>query len=340
MAIDFDLFVEWAESRFNDVIVKGNEIKLNSIFCEDSKHHLWCNPSGGRNNVPYGVFHCWKTDTKGSLVSLVMEVDKCSFEQALETLESTNHRLEDLEKQVHDILSKKQVVSFVEIENTKLKIPDHTYFFDDLPSSNNYKKKAEEYLNSRKISTNNLMICVGGEYRNRIIIPYYNKKGDLIYYNGRYVGDNTSLRYLGPPKELGIGKSDVLYVPKWFENGEIMLTEGEFDAITLFQCGMNSAAFGGKELSDAQILLLRPYEPTLCLDADIAGGNALINMGDLLLQKGFNNVSYVRAPKEHKDWNKMYELYGEKIVRAYIKQNKKHYNNFVSVELKNKRLLK
>jgi DNA primase len=340
MAIDFDLFVEWAESRFNDIIVKGNEIKLNSIFCEDSKHHLWCNPSGGKNQSPHGVFHCWKSDETGSLISLVMKVDDCSFEQALETLESTNYRLEDLEKQVQDIFNKKEIVKVVEIENTKLKMPASTYFFDDLPSSNRYKKNAEEYLNKRKISTSGLMICVAGEYKNRIIIPYYNKKGDLIYYNGRYIGENTSLRYLGPPKELGIGKSDVLYVPKWFEHGEILLTEGEFDAITLFQCGLNSAAFGGKELSEAQINLLRPYDPILCLDADNAGGNALIMMGDFLLQKGFDNVSYVRAPKEHKDWNKMYEVCGERIVRAYIKQNKKNYNNFVSVELKNKRLIK
>ena len=78
MPIDFDTFVNWAENRFDKIQVKGKEVCLNSIFAEnDSKFHLWCNPYGGKHERTFGVFHCWKTDRKGSLVSLVMEVDKC-----------------------------------------------------------------------------------------------------------------------------------------------------------------------------------------------------------------------------------------------------------------------
>lgn len=336
MAIDFNLFLNWAESRFRDVIVKGNEIKLNSVFCEDQKHHLWCNPSGGKNQAPYGVFHCWKTDTKGSLISLVMKVDKCSFEDALEILDSPNHRLEDLEKQVQEIFQKKEEKKFIEINKTKIEFPPGCYFFDDLPSSNFFRKNAEEYLSKRKISTQGLMVCVSGQYKNRIIIPYYNKNGDLIYYNARYVGDNK-LRYLGPPKELGIGKGDVLYVPRWPENGQkIYLTEGEFDALSLKQCGLYSAAFGGKNLSEAQIKILIPYIPVLCLDADMAGAAALPKMGDSLLKMGFEQVFYVRASKEHKDWNSMHQNDGQNVVKAYIRQNEKKYDQFLSLELRNK----
>jgi DNA primase len=337
MAIDFDLFLSWAESRFDGVVVKGNEIKLNSIFCEDYKHHLWCNPSGGKNNVPYGVFHCWKTDTKGSLVSLVMQVDKCSFEDALEILDSPNHSLDNLEKQVQEVFENK-TQKYVEIEKASIELPQGTYRFDDLPSSNYYKKNAEDYLKNRKISKDNLFICVSGQYKNRIIIPYYNKNGDLIYYNGRYVGE-TNLRYMGPPKELGIGKGDVLYVPKWPKDGDkIYLAEGEFDAMSLSQCGFYSAAFGGKNLSEAQINIIRKYTPVLCLDADKAGAEALLFMGDLLLKKGFEEVYYVRASKEHKDWNSMYQQDGEKIVRAYIKYNEKIYDSFLSTQLLSKKL--
>ena len=196
--IDFDLFLNWAEARFKDVVVKGNEIKINSIFCEDYKHHLWCNPSGGKNHLPYGVFHCWKTDTKGSLPSLIMKVDNCSFEDALEILDSTNTRLEDLEKKVAEIFEKKPKQNFLEIEKSKIDFPKGAYFLDDLPSVNYYRKNAEE-----------------GDYKNRIIIPYYNRSSELIYYNGRSLSENNSLRYLGPPKSLGVGKGDVLFVPEW-----------------------------------------------------------------------------------------------------------------------------
>lgn len=337
MSIDFDVFYEWANSRFSNIIVKGEEIKINSIFCEDYKHHLWCNPSGGKNHAPYGVFHCWKTDTKGSLVSLVMQVDKCSFEDALEILNSTNTKIEDLEKKVAEIFEKK-INKDVELEKTKIDLPRSTYTFDDLPSMNFYRKRAEEYLSKRKISKNGLMVCTEGDYKNRIIIPYYNKKRELVYFNGRHLGE-SNLRYLGPPKSLGIGKGDVLYVPEWPPNGDkIYLTEGEFDALSLKQCGFFSAAFGGKNLSEQQVKIIKPYIPVLCLDADKAGEEALVTMGDFLLQKGFDNVFYVRAPKEYKDWNAMLQSNSEKIIRFYINKNEKKYDFLTSTKLKGIRI--
>ena len=339
MSIDFDLFLNWAEARFKDVVVKGNEIKINSIFCEDYKHHLWCNPSGGKNHLPYGVFHCWKTDTKGSLPSLIMKVDNCSFEDALEILDSTNTRLEDLEKKVAEIFEKKPKQNFLEIEKSKIDFPKGAYFLDDLPSVNYYRKNAEDYIKKRKISPKGLLVCTEGDYKNRIIIPYYNRSSELIYYNGRSLSENNSLRYLGPPKSLGVGKGDVLFVPEWPTEGEkLYLTEGEFDALSLRQCGLYSAAFGGKALSDAQVEILKPYIPVLCLDADKAGADALLVMGDFLLKKGFSDVYFVRAPKEYKDWNGMLQNSGEKLIRFYINSNEKRYDFLKSIELKGKRI--
>jgi DNA primase len=301
---------------------------------------LWCNPSGGKNNLPYGVFHCWKTDRKGSLISLVMHVDSCSFEDALEILNTPNRKLEDLEKQVQNLFSKKKLeINEYKIEKTKLKLPEHTYFFDDLPSCNSIRLNALRYLQNRKINHEKLMICTSGRYKNRIVIPYYSKSQNLIYYNGRDIG-NSNLRYLGPPKELGIGKGDVLFVPEWPPDGEkLYLTEGEFDALSLRQCGFYSAAFGGKNLSLAQINIIKNYIPVLCLDADSAGGNAIISMGDSLLKNGFHNIYYIRASKEHKDWNEMYIQDGPKVIRAYIRQNEKKYDYFMNLELSAKKII-
>lgn len=341
MSIDFDNFLEWAESRFDNVVIKDNEIKINSIFCEDYKYHLWCNPSGGKNNNPYGVYHCWKTDEKGTLVSLVMKVDKCSFDDALRTLDSYNLQIENLEKKVQDIFNKPKLISKIDVnqDEIKLKLPHGSYFFEDLPSTNKIKKQAEEYLSQRKIKTKNLLVCVTGKYKNRIIIPYYNKNKELIYYNSRSLDDNK-IRYLGPPKEIGIGKGDVLYLPsEWPKNGnKIYLTEGEFDAISLWNCGFDAAAFGGKNLSESQIKLIKDYIPVLCLDADEAGSKALINMGDLLLRKGFSEIYYVRAPKKHKDWNKMLQEDGEKVLKYYIAINEKKYDYLIGTKLKSQKL--
>jgi DNA primase len=327
MSIDFDKFLKWAESRFDDVVTKGDEILLNSIFCEDRKHHLWCNPSGGKNKAENGVYHCWKSDQKGSLLGLVMLVDKCSHDQAAEILDTVSEgSLEDLEKRVQELFDSKTD------EEPKVKegldIPPSCYLFEDLPSSNYLKKAASEYLQSRKINFDNLMICTSGRYKNRILIPYYDKNGKLIYYNGRYVGDSgNNLRYLGPPKELGIGKSDVLYVQKWpNKNEKIYITEGEFDAMSLYQCGFHSAALGGKVMSETQMRMISEYVPVLCLDADEAGGEAMPKIANLLFAKGFKEVFYVRPCKEYKDWNGLLVEKGDKILKGYVRSQEKQYN--------------
>ena len=254
-----------------------------------------------------------------------MLVDKCSFDEALETLEKTNSNLEDLEKRVDELFNKKQEETYLVVKE-KIALPYGTYKFEDLPSYNKIRSKAELYLKNRKIDLNKVLVCVSGEYRNRVVIPYYDKEDNLIYYNTRSLSD-FGLRYLGPPKKIGVGKGDVLFVPEWKPSGEkIYLCEGEFDALSLSQAGHNSAAFGGKNLSEEQIKIIEDYIPVLCLDADSAGGDALIKMGEKLLEKGFKEIYYVRAPKQFKDWNSMLINSGEKIIKFYIKLNEKRFD--------------
>jgi DNA primase len=333
MSIDFDKFLNWVESRFDDFVVSGNEVKLNSIFCDDHKRHLWCNPYGGKTGNPHGVFHCWKTDQKGNLITLVMQVDKCSYEEALETLDTVSEgSLADLEIKVQEMFDKNTNEKYEFKEKDKLTMPSGCYSFNDLSSSNYLKKTAQEYIESRKLNTENLYVCTSGRYRNRILIPYYDIAGNLIYYNGRYIGDpGANLRYLGPPKELGIGKGDVLYCPRWPKKGEkIYITEGEFDAMSLFTCGFNSVALGGKSMTENQIEMIKEYIPVLCLDADGAGTLALPKIANFLFQKGFKTVFYVRPCLEFKDWNGLLVEKGEKILKYYIKTQEKPYNSSIS----------
>lgn len=332
MSIDFDKFLNWAESRFDDVVIKGDEIKLNSVFCEDRKHHLWCNPSGGKTGNKHGVYHCWKTGNKGSLLGLVMLVDRCTYEEALEILDTVSEgSLVDLERRVRELFEKGTIEEEKVTEG--LSLPSDCYLFDELPSYHFLKKAADEYMASRKITTTSLFICTRGRYRNRIIIPYRNRNGELIYYNGRYIGDpGTNLRYLGPPKELGIGKSDVLFVPKWPGPGEkLYITEGEFDAMSLHQSGYNSAALGGKAISDKQIDMIKGHHPVLCLDADEAGSEALLKIAGNLLKRGFLKVSYVKPYKQYKDWNGLLVEKGPKILKEYVKIQEKSYNDSISI---------
>jgi DNA primase len=326
--IDFDLFLDWAESRFGDVIVKGDEIRVNSIFEDDTKHHMWCNPSGGKHGIDHGVFHCWKSGAKGSLISLIMQVDNCTYEQALEILGGADTRLSVLEKRVQEMFEKRKIEEPPAITEG-LQLPPFTYLFDDLLPSSYSRVQAEVYLFQRKLSTNGLMVCTAGEYRNRIIIPYYNETGKLIYFNGRYIGESDKVgKYKGPSKESGVGKAEVLYFQEWPKEGAIVyLTEGEFDSQSVKMCSYDTGAFGGKALSETQIEILRnkKYIPIICLDSDEAGKYGLRKMGEQLTSAGFDKFGFVRSPTQYKDWNAFLQALGTKLMRRYIETKTKFY---------------
>lgn len=326
--INFDKFLNWAESRFSDVVVKGNEIKINSIFCDDDKFHLWCNPVGGKKNRKNGVFHCWKTDIRGSLITLVMKVDKCSYQEALEILGCGHVDLRDFDRLINEFFDQKNQIE--EPPSSDLKLPDHVYRIEYLPENDLTRINAEMYLLNRKLKPQDFMVCTAGKYYPRIVIPYYDREGKLIYFNSRTPFDNKKTsRYLGPPKEIGVGKSDVLYLPKWARPGsEIHLTEGEFDAYSLFCSGLYSAALGGKELGENQVAIIREeqYIPVLCLDNDKSGGPATRKLGEFLLTKGFRDVYYVRPPVGIKDWNKMLVDYDIQSIKDYVFKHKKRFS--------------
>lgn len=339
MSVDFDKFLAWAESRWDgDVVVKGEEIRLNSPFTEDYKHKMWCNCSGGKKKRNNGVFHCWKTEERGTLVSLVMFKDKCSYEEALEILGGSDTFLAEAELKLEEIFynSNQESATVVEEKKMTLSLPPNSYKIKDLPESDFYRINAEMHLSERKIPTDGLLVCIGGkigdiDYTNRIIIPYYDKYGDLIYFNARYLGNEKRVpKYMGPPKELGIGKSDILYFPAWPEQGsKIHLTEGELDAKVLKMSGMWSGAFGGKEISDKHAQILRDLESkvVLCLDNDKAGKDSLPEIGLSCIKSGLS-VEYVFPSKGYKDWNEMFLKLNAKIINAYIKKSTEPFDIF------------
>ena len=334
MAIDFDTFKTWAQEKFNKIDVKGTEIKINSIFADnDEKFHLWCSPSGGKNQRPYGVFHCWKSGRKGSLISLVMEVEKCNRDSAMELLGLKEYK----GKPIEEISLGNEEYENIDLDEIKFKnitLPPNTYEVNKAPIS--WYEKSKTYLEGRGLKTDNFYVCTSGKFWNRIIIPYYDKKGGLIYFNGRTLGDDE-LRYKGPEKEIGVGKEDVLFFTNFPEQGEkIYLCEGEFDACTLNLVGLNAVACGGKNLSEKQAIMLSNYKICLALDYDNAGKQALNKMYNTLISFGFmdinERVSLSLPPEAYKDWNKFYTVHGSKMLLEYIRITEKIFDTEYSYD--------
>lgn len=335
MGVSFEKFRKWAEKRFDEIKIgtKG-EIRTHSIFdTTDDNFHLWMSPGGGKKKRPFGVYHCFKTDAKGSLVKLVQVVDDLDRDDAIRVLKGET-TVREIEWELEKWFQEEDEAPPTPVE-LKVKIPECSYLIDDLPSSSWWKEKSLEYLNKRKIPSSGLYICTEKPYKARIIIPYYDEYGKLIYWNGRHFG-NAKAKYLGPPKECGVGKSDVIYVPggKLPPLGSVIhICEGEFNAISLQLSGLHSAACGGKNMSERQALMFREYNVVLCLDRDKAGLKGTESMSDmvskLLIALGDREkLQYVQPPKnignkKKGDWNDMFVEMGPNVTREYINKCKK-----------------
>ena len=337
MAVDFDLFYEWAKDYFGEENIKlrstshGTEICTGSIWSEkklgktDYKHHLWMNPTGGKSKRPeHGSYRCWLTDEMGSLVGLVAELENLEWEEA-ESKICGGSSLRDLEQQVHDFFDHKKEPE-QKIKISKIELPPSCYLIKKMSPDNTMKIKADGYLTKRKIPSDGLYVCVAGDYKNRIVIPYYDMNGVLIYYNARIINDSkNALRYMKCPTTV-VDQKEVLFMTDWPQpKSKIYIMEGEFDAITLKMAGVTGCACGGKFMSDDQIDLIRQYEPILAFDSDEAGLEAMLNIGKTLLEKGFPKVGYVRPPKAFKDWNGLLVNKNIETVKEYLSRFEKTF---------------
>jgi len=341
MAVDFDTFLQWANDRFGSFNVKvrhtahGVEICTHSPWSEeiigktDRKFKLWMNCEGGKHKVDEGAYRCWLTDKSGTLVELMSNWDGVPYEEAEEMLLGVAS-LRSLEQKVHDFFGYHEEATVAPTvivpQAAEMALPEYCYLIDEMPPSSFMRIRARQYLRDRKIPTDGLYVCTDGDYKNRIIIPYYDREGRLIWYNARTMSTKESvLRYMKPPE----GDQDqVLFMTKWPHSGsQIYIMEGEFDAITLALCGFTGCAVGGKYITDTQVQMIRDYRPILAFDADEAGLEALINVGNGLLERGITDLMYVRPPKAYKDWNKLLKERNVQTVQAYVERFVKRFTS-------------
>lgn len=353
MAVDYDVFLNWAKDRFGTDAVKikhtahGDEILTHSFYAhrkgiDDYTFNLWMSPSGGKgkHSPEKGSFRCWKTDTMGTLVRLVADYDRISYDEAEELICGASS-LRSLELKVHEFFGHKEwtppepQVEEVEEPIKGLCLPDNCHLIDKMDEWNALANMARSYLAGRKIPTKGLYLCTEHEeYGGRIVIPYFDREGNLIWYNCRTPYDKKSvIKYLKCKSDgLNITQEDVLYVPVWPAAGsKLYIMEGEIDAMSMRMAGLYSCAIGGKFMSDVQIEMIRQYEPVLAFDADDGGYKkdsglqALINVGMQLLEKGFPRVGYVRPPKAFKDWNKFLTEKNAEMLRIYAERFEKQF---------------
>ena len=113
-------------------------------------------------------------------------------------------------------------------------------------------------------------------FRNRVIFPIIDVRGNVIGFGGRVMDDSTP-KYLNSPDTPVYNKSRnvfALNIAKTSKAGRVILTEGYMDTISLHQAGFDSAVASlGTALTEEHGQLLSRYfkEAILAYDGDSAG---------------------------------------------------------------------
>ena len=146
----------------------------------------------------------------------------------------------------------------------------------------------------------------GGAYdkfRNRLIFPIVDVRGDVLGFGGRIVDKNDSgAKYMNTPETVVYSKRRVLYglnLARKSKRQGILLVEGNIDVVMLHQAGFdNACASMGTALTQEQLHLLSRYtkDIILCYDNDEAGKVATQKALTLLRDTDFN-VRVLELPK-------------------------------------------
>ena len=118
-------------------------------------------------------------------------------------------------------------------------------------------------------------------FRGRVIFPICDRRGRVVAFGGRALGDGQP-KYLNSPETPLFSKGTLLYgqhlaAPAARKAGRVIAVEGYMDVIALHQAGMTEAVAPlGTALTEQQLEALwrLAAEPVLCFDGDEAGARA------------------------------------------------------------------
>ena len=194
---------------------RGDEHLFTCPYCRHHKRKFSV-------NIEKNYYKCWICDKRGRNVGSVIR-----------RFGSLSHF-----REWQDVVGKIDLDGFdnlfgakAEVESeTILKLPEEfkSLATKKMPRS---AKPFLNYLEKRGIKKADIVkwkigYCSEGEYRNRVIIPSFNKDGYVNYYVARSIGSDW-LKYKNPPASKDIVFNE-LYVD-WYE--DLVIVEGIFDAI-------------------------------------------------------------------------------------------------------------
>lgn len=155
---------------------------------------------------------------------------------------------------------------------------------------------------------------VTDRFRNRVMFPIIDVRGNVIAFGGRIMTDEKP-KYLNTSDTVAFKKSSNLFALNRAKNSKsdkLILCEGYMDVITLHQAGFDFAvATLGTALTREQAVMIKRYTSTvvICYDADEAGQKATARAIEILRKEGLK-IKVLTVPNG-KDPDEYIKLYGE-----------------------------
>ncbi len=170
----------------------------------------------------------------------------------------------------------------------------------------------EELLEAGLVLQNREKGSFYDRFRNRLMFPIIDVRGNVIGFGGRVMDDSTP-KYLNSPETVIFNKRRNLFamnIVKKSKQGQIILTEGYMDAIALHQYGFDCAVASlGTSLTQEHADMLSKYtnEVVLIYDADAAGQNATQRAIPMLEKTGLRvKVLRMQGAKDPDEFLKKY----------------------------------
>lgn len=280
------------------------------------------------------IYYCFGCGKGGNVINFVMQVENLDYLQSIRLL-AERARLTIPEGESEEEKKKYHLIE----ELLKLNKDAAKFFYAQLMKEENHNARA--YVKERKISLDTIKKFglgysseswddlykyiksagysdflieksglflnkkAGGyvdRFRNRMMFPIFDVRGNVIAFGGRAIKSGDSPKYMNSPETPVYSKSRNLYalnVAKNSGKNNIIVVEGYMDVISLHQSGIiNTVASLGTALTESQARLLKKYAEDVIIsyDADSAGQAATVRGLGILSEAGCN-VKVLTVPE-------------------------------------------
>ncbi len=258
------------------------------------------------------LYYCFGCGAGGNIVDFVKNMEHLDFVEAIRFLaERAGIQIDALSFSAEDKKQYEKKQRYLEMNKEAAR-----FFRDKLFSSDG--KRAQDYIRARRLTgetvkaygmgyapndwdalTKHLLqngyaredlVQVGlstftktgkviDRFRDRLMFPIIDVRGNVIGFGGRILGDGN-VKYLNSPETPVFNKGQNLFSLQIAKRtSELILVEGYMDVISLYQSGVqNAVASLGTALTTDQARLAAKYAEkiTICYDTDAAGVKAAI----------------------------------------------------------------